>query len=503
MSTRFRQAFWGFVSDVGGSTLLVVFTFAATPVILKLTSQSLYGFWLAVLSVLGYFGLADLGFGLALTRAVAERPDDTGAASKGLISTAFWIFCLGGLFVCLAGLAIAGFIPRWFHVPAQDTELVLSAYRIAIVSGGISLTLSVFPAILVGMHRMALVNNLRNSAAIAAIGVSIAFLYLHLSVIALALGYMLNVALVGAVSAYSVFRSLPELSLGPSLFNRSDCRKLWEFGGYFQGGKVASIIAGNTDPVVIAMFLGAAAVTPYTLTSKLAIFISISLASKLPIALFPALSEMFARQDTEKIQRTLLLLTYYSTRLAVVGAAFLVVANREFVSLWVGSASFGGTALNLVFVYWVLQDTIIRGSGVVIQASGDLRKWAAASLYEAAANVISSILLVRYIGLVGVALGTSIARTPSGLYILHYTCKKIGLPWKRLLSEGVVRPFMKSLPAAAAAVALWFLTPSGWGWGRLAGFGLLLAMGNVITFEGVRKLLNPRELFRFSSLVSM
>lgn len=67
MSSRTYKALIGFFPDVEGLIALTTITFIAAPIILELTSQTLYGFWITTISILGYLALTDLGLGISLT----------------------------------------------------------------------------------------------------------------------------------------------------------------------------------------------------------------------------------------------------------------------------------------------------------------------------------------------------------------------------------------------------------------------------------------------------
>ena len=47
------------------------------------------------------------------------------------------------------------------------------------------------------------------------------------------------------------------------------------------------------------------------------------------------------------------------------------------------------------FYLLILQDTIYRGTTAFIYASGDLRNWTIASIFEAILNVVISIILAK------------------------------------------------------------------------------------------------------------
>ncbi len=488
MAERTKQAILGFVTDAGGQVVLQIATLVATPVILHLTSGSLYGFWLTVLSVLAYLGLVDLGIGISLTRIIAGMHGDNIDKEKfnRIVSTAFYLFSAAGLIFLVAGLVVAPFVPKWFKIPSAEFVSVISSYRWAVLAGAIALPLSTFGAIVTGTQHMAVNHAIRNIVSLASLGLSIGLLCAGFGLKALSLANLFNFTTQGLINYFYARRYCPYMKLRPSLINRVDLRCLSTFGGYFQLGRVANIVATNTDAVVIAAFLGAASVSPYVLTSKLAILFSTVFASKLALAVFPAVSQMFARRETKDIQRTFIGLAYYSVRLAIVGALVVALANRHFVTLWVGKDMFAGAALNAVFVYWIVQDTILHAVGVIVLASGDLQKWALAGIAEAAINIAATLLLIGPLGLPGVAIGTSIARTLATIYILVWICKKVELPLFRFVWRGLLQPIFRSAFGCIIIILFVLITPPGpknWFWViAIAGASALV---NFASFEGI------------------
>ena len=495
MSGRSKHAVLGLLADMGGNALLIVVGLMAAPIILRLTSESLYGFWVTTISVLGFLALTDIGIGISLTRLVAgmtneqERP-----ALNRLVSSAFFSFCAAGFVFLLAGISISAFIPVWFKIPLAEASSIIPAYQIAVFSGAIALPLSIFGAIVTGFQRMVVDNSVRSLIGIIAVGIALGLLYAGMGIIALALSMLFTVIASSMINFLYVRRLCPGLAIKIKLINRHDLLRLFTFGGYFQLSRIANTIAVSADSIIIATGKGAAMVTPYAFTSKLAVLFSINLASKVPIAVFPALSQMVALNQVKQLQRVFIFLTRYATRLAAVGAVFFILVNETFVSLWVGPQHFGGPLLNAVFVYWILQDTIYRGTTSLIYALGDIRNWAMVTFAEAGINLSISILLVGSLGLVGVALGTSIGKTlTTAWYGPYFTCKKLNLSISRFLWDGVLYTIFRCLPGMGLTVWLSYVIPinHGWVWIIIVGFATVLT--NIVFFEGF-------EFFKPSSL---
>jgi O-antigen/teichoic acid export membrane protein len=169
----------------------------------------------------------------------------------------------------------------------------------------------------------------------------------------------------------------------------------------------------------------------------------------------------------------------------MIAASFVLVANKEFIRLWVGELNYGGTLLNLVFVYWILQDTIYRSTTAFIYASGDLKNWSIASIFEAILNLVISFFLAKKIGIIGVALGTSISKTiTTGISTPYFICIKLKIPFKNFILNGLFEPMLKSLPGIFLSWLISINIPKEFGWFWIIIFSLSIVILNILTFEG-------------------
>jgi O-antigen/teichoic acid export membrane protein len=472
--------------------------FVATPIILRLTSEALYGYWITTLSILGYLALADLGLGTAFARSVAglAGADDPVPLNR-VISSAFFSYCAAAILFLGLGEAIGGFIPGWFHIAQADAPTVVATYRVALVASALFLPLSTFAGIVLGFQRMAVANVTSNVIRASALVLTVGLLRRGVGLPSLALGYLFSVVVDSAWLFVFARRCFPALKIRLSLVGRAEVGSLVSYGGYFQLSRVANTVAQSTDSLIIAARMGAASVTPYALTSKLAVLLSVTIAGKLPDAAFPALSQMFAAAEYSRLRHVAVRLTGYAVRLAVVASLFVAVANRQFIALWLGPEHYGGAWLNAVFVYWVLQDTVSRGMVPIVLASGDLRKWAAVSIAEAAINLGASLLLVGPLGLVGVALGTSIGKTLTTAWYLPYViCQKIDLPLRTFVSQAILLPVLRSLPGVLLVVLTSMMLPRTSGWFWILAVATAAVAGNVLSFEGYELSMGSRHTWQ-------
>lgn len=171
---------------------------------------------------------------------------------------------------------------------------------------------------------------------------------------------------------------------------------------------LSSMVAFNTDNLVISNFIGMEAVASYSITFKL-ISTSYIIVTALNAALGPMYGNAYAGGDTEWIQGTY---NKIATVNSILGGMIWIGAigfAEEIIHLWVGSAGYAGLlvvfalggygySLSLCHVHASLL------SNISIDNKNVLIGWS-----EAGVNFILSIIMVLVLGAGGVALGTFLA----------------------------------------------------------------------------------------------
>ena len=482
--SRKRIAAFGFLYDIGGTAILQFVTFVVTPLYLTLSGSEQYGYWLTIGSILNWLYLSDFGISLAILRsAVAAIESKDASVLNSLIRTGFILFWIAAIVFFIVGISLSGVLINWFDVPDQHRDLFLTTYFLTVVTGGLTFPFSVFGAVVQAYQKIAYHRIVTSATTLLGIGVTVALLLTGQGLVSFSLGMLATVVSAGLLN-YLYFRKLvPGFRFFPIRIDRYVSRKLIRFGGYFQIGQLANIVALNTDNIIIASLLTASVVSTYALTSKLAVLFSVTLISKIPSALFPGISQMVEQRNTEGLQRTFLSLFRITLRLGITGALFVFVVNKTFVDNWVGPESYGGDPLNLVWVYIILVDSVIRGISIFVFSFGDLKGWAMASLAETVLNIGLSLILINYYGIVGVAVATAIARSVTvGLYTPTMLSKRLELPFTRVFGN-ILDVVVRSLPSLATALIFVFIRIDLNPWVWMAFVGSSLVFANFLCFE--------------------
>lgn len=494
-SDRKSRVLSGLATDFSGTAVLMLVNLAATPLMLLYLSGSGYGFWVVALQVMALLGLLDFSLGLGLLKFASDPAIQRADRFEAFVSTAFFSYCAMGLLVLIGGLAVTPWIPGWFNIPREEARVVQTAFRLSVVTTSLTLPLSTFQMLLRSVQRLALANVLGFLTALLSTAFALALLIGGVGLLALPLGALIAIALTGSAGIVLAQRYAPPFRLRPQLVNQADLGLLWSYGAALQAVRVANTVASNTDGVVISSVIGAAAVTPYSLTMKLPNLLGAAIASKLPGQMMPAIAELFALDDRERLRRLFLGLTRTMARFGVLAATFVMIANQPFVAAWVGADRFAGWSLLAVFAILTLVDSVIRGTAIFLWMSSAVGSFAVASAIETALNIGLSLALVGPLGVVGVAMGTVVSRAAvTGPFIAYRGCRLFGISLAEYIASGLAVPFAKSMPTVVMAGLVHILVPTNFGWGFLPIAAAACALPNFLMFDAPRLLRMPRPV---------
>ena len=329
MSVRRNTAY-----NVAGAVVPLLATLVTLPVYLRTIGDERYGVLIVLWTLLGYFGLFDLGLGRAVTHRIASFRDRTSREREEVFWTALLLNVALGLVGALA-LWGAGLVGLRL-IADTSTALILEA------EASLPWMVLAFPLLLAsGVMSGALMGResfLSQNVVGIVTGVLIQVVPL---LVALLLSPTLP-ALVLAVLAVRVFSVVTlfwlcviQLPLGLSPRpTSSHVRPLFGYGGWVTVTSIVSPILTALDRIIIGVVAGAAAVTYYTVPFSLASRISV-LPGSLASALFPRFSS-----HTDGDERMGLMVKATSV-LGVLLAPLFVVAllgAEPLLTLWMGAA---------------------------------------------------------------------------------------------------------------------------------------------------------------------
>jgi O-antigen/teichoic acid export membrane protein len=417
--------------------------FLLAPILVRHLGRERYGVWSFVESFLAYFTLFDLGIAATLVRYVPKfRAEGDHAQLGRVVSACLLVFCGAGVLTLLLGAAVFGTVlsasPK---IPPALRPEAAGLALVSVLSLAISLPLSVYSAILDGLGRFTAKNCVRSLFLLLRVGGMLTAVWCRLGLVSLAAIVALSALGEQILMAWLVARLLPDLRPAPW---RADPATLRLIRGYSVDSFLAMLagrISFKTDAIVIGLCGQLDMIPFFDMPSRLVEYAK-NLIRSGTTTLTPAFSAMEARGGTTAIRALFLNGCRYAIYLALpIQVAFLLFGGA-FLELWLGDHAF---RVHGEPVLWILASAMGMAmmqsvAARVLYGLGRIRSFARLMLLEALLNLGLSVVLIRPLGLVGVALGTAIPNLVMCVVVLVQVCRLLEVGTVVFLKEAVRRP---------------------------------------------------------------
>ena len=447
--------------------------FLLIPFIVSRLGMDLFGLWSLIFAVVGLFGLLDLGFATAAMKYVAElTASGDHSARNQVLSTLLVVYGVLGLICILLVAILAGPASGWFDLnPDQARPFTLALWLLGSVVA-INFPASLIKAILIGSGRMHLVNAIELITTLLNAALIVILLEAGLGLMGMAIATAATMLLGPLAMLPLAIRLTPGLSVSPRLFTRSRVRELLGFSTYFFIANVAVLVILRLDPVVIKTYLPLTAVAIYAVGAKIAEY-SYLLNKQFSNALMPLVSQSKGAGDAATVRRVLVDGTRFLLAIAVPFIALLLFYSEPFILLWMGEAFAESVPVLRILLLAMLFASVQLNAANVLGMTGNHRFVAFAMGGSALLNLALSIVLIQFLGLIGVAIGTLIATLLMELaLVVPRACRDQGLTLSGFLGQAI----WPVIPALAPALGTaWLLAQ----WQPITGFAWLFLEGTV------------------------
>jgi O-antigen/teichoic acid export membrane protein len=447
-----------------GFAAQVVITFFLSPILVHGLGDERYGIWSLIDSILAYLTLFDLGVAASVVRYVArfEATSDNASLNR-VISTSLCIFAAAGsLALAIAvGLAFCG-----ASVLKIPPDLAIEARWLLVLLGlnlAMGLPLGVFPAVLDGLGRYPAKTAVRTTGLLCRVPLFLLILGNGGGLIGIAVTVTVCNLVEHLVLALIARHYLPGLRFSFALADRATFRTIRGYSVDAFVAMIAGRISFQTDALVISAFLAPRFITFFVLAARLVDYAKSSLRVATTV-LTPAVSALEAQGDFAAIRRLFLERTRHVLWLILPLQIGLLVQGKLFLSLWMGAEYGSSSYAVLVILAVTLPLTLSQSiSARILYGIGRLRWYARATMVEALANLLLSVLLVKPLGIEGVALGTTLPHIVFNLIVAIAVCRLLRTGMGSYLRHAWLRPLTVALLLAIAWWALdkW-LEPGSW-----------------------------------------
>ena len=458
----------------------IIVSFVQLRLILDFLPVNLAGIWLLFITVGTYIAFFDLGLSPTLSReigfalGIGQQPNQQARLIADLLATCNRLFHLSATAVFFLAAIIGGYLV-WVTVPPHNFKDVAWAWFIFSGGAAFNLWASSSFAALYGLGYVGTERMIRSISLLVGLCLTAAALYEKFGIIGLAVVWAAQGGVARLIAKRILYNKYPDLLsirgvasldvarivVGPSL--------KWAAMG------LGAILVLQTDNAVIAVMLGPADIPQYEAVAKIAIT-TMTLAMLLVTAISPHISKAYAEKNLPFVTKLLSRSVRLSVAVVVSLVSFIAVFGDVIITLWLGPGRFVGFPVLWTLLIMVILEVHHVSMATATMATGYL-PFARPALLAGFLNLIISVILARYLGLWGVALGTLLAQLlTNNWYAPCVTLRHFGVPLTKHIKTVLIPMF--GLLAGLLTINIWLRH-------LLLGYGDLMAVSISLCVSGL------------------
>jgi O-antigen/teichoic acid export membrane protein len=451
-----RRLLTGTLSNCAGRVVAIGAWFFLTPFVLSTLGSRAYALWVLVGAIASYGMLLEGGFGGAVIKYVAEHVarHERGAAAA-LVASAVWLYSVLAVLAVGLSLLLGPVLPPLLNI---DPDQYRTATWLIILTGvNIACAIATTPAsaVLRGLHRYDLHNAVIALNAVTEASLVAAVLFTGGGLLGMMLALIAANLTSGVASILLVARIAPDLHLRFTGGSSAAFRRLLVFSTALFPIEAGRRLQNRTDGFVIAAFQGLAGVTPFALARRLSELCELAAVQFLRVVL-PVASELHAGDDRQRLRHLYLVSSRVALAISMPVAVTLMVAGPTILTMWVGSAYASDAYLLMLLAPAAVLATSQWPAAEVLQGMNRHRLVGVTSCVSGVASILLSILLLPWLGLMGVAVGACVPIAMASLLVVTpFACRILHVSAGMMLRE-VWLPAL--VPSGAAALVLAAIT---------------------------------------------
>jgi len=440
---RKKTILLGTISNYGATFISIVVGLISVPVGLNYFGPILYGIWIVIGSILAYLRISDFGISLSTLTFIAQATKPS--YQRIILRRSLELF----LIISISSISIIFIInylfPGWVKllgkIPSDlQEEAMRATFWIGILTL-LQLPLNTFVSAFSGLQQ---VHWNKVYSAFGSVSTLIALMLTILirgNLVRLAVFTGLGSILVKIISGIHLFITNPQIRprFTEKVIDTPSTSCLFTSGIRFLILQIAVLIIWNTDNLVISHYLGPKMVTSYAVTFKL-FAMGITVTNAVTQVLWPMYGQAFGLGDWKWIKKTY---NRCVSLLLILGGLIWIggiIFSKIIINLWVGPIGYGGLTVVFALGGYAYLSSFGGSNASLINGLNPKNIVVVFGFIEAAINLGISLILVRPLGIGGVALGTLIASLAINswfgpIYIQRQTQKKVSLKIQIILKH--------------------------------------------------------------------
>lgn len=431
--SRIRNSIMNMVSTFGSTLAYDTGYFVLRAVFVRVLSEEYLGLEGLFSNILSLFSLMELGIGPALVVSL-YKPVAEGDTEK--IKSLMWLYRKAyhavGCCVAVVGVGLTPFLSYFMKTVPENIPHLKGIYLLYVLNTVLSYFCIYKQSLFIAHQKNYLVTLWYNSARLIMLAVQAGILLVTHNFIVYLLVQIIftrgsNIFISKKADQYYPY--LKDRNIAP--LDTDTKRSIWKYAYASTLHGIGSAAVNSTDQIIISAFAGLVSGGMYSNYTMVTNALR-SIIQKIFTSFTASVGDLNASAGLEHLRTTfyrMLFFNFWCSSFVSIGIFCMI---QRFVTLWVGSSFLLSMdvvlCLTLVFYLSSMRRTVL----IFNNASGNYYHDRFKPLAEALVNLAASVLLVQWLGTVGVALGTIISSLtvcfwiePYILYkyILHEPCR--------------------------------------------------------------------------------
>ena len=446
--------------NVGSNWLVTVVTVVAvyflTPFTIHKLGDDGYGTWNLITALTGYLGLLVLGVPMASVRYFAQHvaKGDTRKLNEA-IGSCTALYLLLGAIALVVGAGLYVFFMRTYHIPATLRGDARWAFALTVVFVSLGFVALLPNAVLAAHDDFVPRNIVRLWGVLLRVGLTFGLLALRASLTALALVQLACMVFDFVLCWLLVRRRYPATRMRLADFDWGMTRAIVAFSLYVLVLNAGARLTFETDSLVIGAYMDVGSIPYFTVANSFIIYL-LEFLLAIAAVVMPTATRLQAQGKSAELREIFLKWSKIALSLTLAAGLFLIILGPRFIAWWVDPTFErpAGEVLQILMLSYLI---FLPVRGVALPILMGLGKAGLPTIGFLVAGVVNlglSIVLVRPLGLAGVAIGTAIPNVLFAGAVFLQACRELDVSVLRFLRYVVPRAVLGALPLVG--LLLWF-----------------------------------------------
>ena len=446
--------------NVGSNWIVTLVTMVAvfflTPFTLHRLGGDGYGTWVLITSITGFLGLLVLGVPMASVRYFAQHvaEGDVGKLNAAIGSCTALYLLLGGI-ALVVGLGLYGFFALTYDIPATLHADAGWAFGLTVLFVALGFVGLLPNGVLAAHDDFVPRNVVRLWGVLLRLGLTLGLLTLKASLTVLALVQLACLVFDFALCWLLVRRRYPETRIRLADFDSTVVRRIFAFSLYVLVLNAGARLSFETDALVIGAFQDVGSIPYFTVANSFLIYL-MEFIIAIAAVVMPTATRLKTQGRQPELRAILLKWSKIALSVTMMAGLFLIVLGPRFIAWWIDPTFErpAGQVLQILMISYLIF-LPVRGVALpILMGLGKAGLPTIGFLVAGLLNLGLSILLVRPLGLAGVALGTAIPNVLFAGLVFWQACRELETPMAEYLRYVFPRAVLGALPVLG--LLLWF-----------------------------------------------